>query len=134
MVVFGDEDETLPAVDLQFGQGHVLALEMREVPAARHFLHRTVIIPGEAVERATQVDSRATLKPQLAPPMQTNIVERADRSVSLADEQKTLIAKIVDDGIARLGHIFLARRELPDIGPHFLVFEDHMGGRCITLG
>ena len=83
-----------------FGQGHVLAFEMLEVPRAGDFLEAAVIAPGEAVERAAQLDRIAALGAKLAPAMEAGIVERLDAAVLLANEQEALAGNIENGGVA----------------------------------
>ena len=55
--------------------------------------------------------------------MQADIVEGAHTAVILSRHKVRPPGIFIDDIVADLGQILLARGELPDIGPHFFDFE-----------
>ena len=119
-----DEDIALPVRDLGIGQVHVLIGQVREIPLARRLVERAVLVPGETVKRAGETARRvAVLGPQLAAPVQADVVHRAHGPIVLPHDQERPPGDLVNYVVARLGKVFLARGELPDIGPHLLALE-----------
>ena len=123
VVVLGDHHETLPQFNACLWQRQVFALQMLEIPLRRDFLEGAVVAPGEAVERAAQLDRWAAGGAQLAPAVEAGVVEGANRSVFLADQQEALARDLEHDCIAGVGHFVLARGEQPHVGPHLLAFK-----------
>ena len=118
-----NEDIASPAPDADFGQGHLLVFQVREVPAARDLLDRPIIIPGESMKRALQLGRPAIAGLELAPAMQADIGEGPNRTILLPDQQKGFADILIDDMIARLRQFLFARRELPGARPHLLLFQ-----------
>ena len=133
IMILGDQDEALPALNLEFGQRHVTVLKMLKIPVAGDFLEAAVVTPGKAMKWAAQLQRRTAFGAQLAPPMEADVIKRANFAVALADQQEALVPDLVNHAVTRLGHVFLARGELPDVGPHQRVFARHVGGAGVTL-
>jgi hypothetical protein len=94
-----------------------------EIPLAGHVVEAAVLVPGKAVERADEAIGAAIFGAQLAPAMQADIVHGADRAIVLPRNQEAAPGVFIDDIVARIGQVFLARGELPHARPHPLALQ-----------
>ena len=114
------EDIAAPLAHFGLRQCHLIGLQMREIPLARHLVKAAILLPAETVERAGEMLGMAIMVAQFAAPVQADIVEGAQAAVRLARDEVGPSGVLIDDIIARLGKVFLARGELPHKGPHLL--------------
>ncbi len=128
-----DEHEAAPGRDLRLGQSESLVLDLGEVPAAGHVAELALEVPGEAVEGAADPLEPARLVAQPRSAMEAGVVIGAQVPVARAQDDEGIVGEIVDEGIARRGHVLDPPGDLPDPPPESLDLAAVLVGREVGV-
>ena len=127
------EHEAAPGRDLRLRQPEALVLDLREIPAAGDVAELALEAPGEAVEGTADPLEAARFVSQARPAVETGVVIGAQLTRLRAEHDEGVVGDVVDEGVARRGHVLDAPGDLPDPPPEALDLAAVLLGREVGV-
>ena len=129
-----DEHEWPPCVHRHWEQREIVIAQRAETLAAGDFTELAVERPRPAVIHASDVlQAFARARAEHIAAMPAHILKRPDGAVVAAHYQHRELADVIDEVVARIGHMRDAASQLPHLRPHSLHLQSGEFGRDVAV-